>query len=385
MDKLRCIFVSTCIIFFATACSNNRNSAAPKIGVHISETTLNEYTAKIEQSAILNIKVIRIPLDWNALEPVRSEYSADYIEAVKGRVLSAQAQGQKTILMLSQSPLWANGGEPPAYPPQSANYQSFADTMLHMHTALINPDDNYAINAGTVLAWEVWNEPNSIEFWSTHTARPNSYVLVELKAAEEYAALLEACYTTMKSTYSDSVILGGSLASADIEYLQRLYDSWQGSAMFDHLALHPYTRVDENPGSHYGLAQYPSQCNRTDALAPPWCFKQGIENIRAVLDDNLGTEKQIWITEFGVSSDAEWGGAGSGAEQHVHMQQSLDILTEWAEQGDVMNIPLAIVYRLKDEGSDQFGLYTESLQAKPIATEIQQRLDATGALILTPQ
>lgn len=265
MDKIRCyvcISVLTCFFLSTVACSKTNPSVAPMIGVHISETTLSEYASKIKQSAKLKIRVIRVPLDWNALE---------------------------------------------------------------------------------------------------------------------------ACFTTMKARYSDSIILGGSLASADTEYLQRLYDSWQGSTKFDHLALHPYSRVDKNPGSHYGYAQFPSQCNSTDTLSPPWCFKQGIENIRDVLDNNLDTEKQIWLTEFGVSSDAEWGGAGSEVEQRLHMQQSLDILTEWAEQGGLMKIPLAIAYRLKDEGDDQFGLYKDGLQVKPVATEIQHRLNSKGALIIKPK
>lgn len=388
MDKLRCyifIWLTACSVIFVVGCSTPTTGvvpSAPMIGLHISETNLNEYTSHLARAAELNIKVIRMPLDWNALEPVQYEFNTDYIEEVKARVLSAQAQGQKTVLMFAQSPPWANGGQPPAFPPQSAYYQSFADAMLYLHKALITPNDHYAIKAGTLLAWEVWNEPNSVEFWGTHAARANTFVLIELKAAEEYAALLEACFTTMKSSFKDAVILGGSLASADVDYLQSLYDSWQGAAKFDHLALHPYSRVDEEPGLHYGLVQYPGQCNKADTLSPPWCFKQGIESIRAVLDKNGDTEKQIWLTEFGVSSDAHWGGAGSEAEQGKHMQQSLDILTEWAEHADAMNIPLAIAYRLKDDGDDQYGLFRENLQIKPVATEIQQRLDSAGALMI---
>jgi len=359
------------------------NASVPMIGVHISESNLPEYLNKIDKSAELNIKVIRIPLDWNVLEPSQNNYSINYINEVKKRLYHAQVKGQKVILMLGQSPSWANGNNDPTFPPTPAFYQSFANAMLYLHTALINPNDTYDIHNHSILAWEVWNEPNVVEFWGTQPVRVNTYVLVKLTAASEYAALLETCYITMKSSYAEVTILGGSLASGDTDYLEAMYNYWGGNAKFDHLSLHPYTRVDEEPGKNYGKSQYPDQCNPNDPLAPPWCYKKGVENIRALLDSKGDTEKQIWFTEFGTSSLDDWGHARSEAAQREHMSRALNILREWYyKDNDAMKIPIAIAYKLKDIGSDKFGLFRNNLSTKPVALEIKNRLDSYGKLVI---
>ena len=356
------------------------NASAPMIGVHIAESDISEYKSKIDKSVELNIKVIRIPLDWNVLEPSPNNYNTNYIKEVKARLLHAQQKGQKAILMLGQSPSWANGNNDPTFPPTYTFYQSFANAMLHFHTELIKPNDSYAISANSILAWEVWNEPNVVEFWGTQPVRTNTYVLVNLLGANEYAALLETCYTTMKSAYNEVTILGGSLASADTDYLKAMYSYWGDGAKFDHLSLHPYSRVDEKPGSNYSKSQYPDQCNQDDPLSPPWCYKKGVENIRTVLDSKGDTEKQIWFTEFGTSSLDDWGHARSESIQREHMNRALNILKDWYEDDDAMKIPIAIVYKLKDEGSDKFGLYRSNLSAKPVALEIKNRLNSNGKL-----
>lgn len=357
------------------------SASGPMIGVHISESDLSEYKNKIDKSVQLNIKVIRIPLDWNVLEPTQNNYNTSYINEVKARLSHAQLKGQKAVLMLGQSPSWANGNNHQSFPPTSNFYQAFANAMLHLHTALIDPNDTYLINTNSILAWEVWNEPNVVEFWGTHTVRAGTYVLVHLDAAEEYAALLEICYTTMKSAYSGVTILGGSLASADTDYLQAMYTYWNNDAKFDHLSLHPYSRVDQEAGSNYSRSQYPDQCNESDTLAPPWCYKQGVENIRTLLDNKGDTQKQIWFTEFGTSSLDAWGHARSEVVQREHMYRALNILKDWYKDNDAMKIPIAIAYKLKDEGTDKFGLYRNDLSIKPVATEIKDRLDSNGELV----
>jgi hypothetical protein len=318
----------------------------PLIGIHISETqSIASYQNKITVASGLGIKVIRIPVDWNVLGANQDSYDISYIVEIKARVAFAEAQSQKVVMMMSQSPSWSNGGNNPSFPPTEAHYSDYADAMAFLHAQLIDPTDNYQINTSTIMAWEVWNEPNVIEFWPTKAVRSGTFVLIDLSAASDYADFLEVTYNTMKSQYPQMTILGGSLASADTDYLNAMYVSWDGVAKFDHLALHPYTRVDDegdgvsNP--HYGKAQYPDQCNIDDTLAPPWCYKQGVENIRQLLDSKGDTTKQIWFTEFGTASDNEFGGAGSVAEQKEHMKRALDILQDWFIDGDAMKIRVA--------------------------------------------
>lgn len=357
-------------------------AAAPLIGVHIAETQeLTEYQNRMDAANQLGMKVVRVPTDWAHLEPSAGNYNISYINVVKGRIARAQANGQQVVMMLSQSPAWANGGNHPSYPPLPYHSQDFADAMAFLHGALLDPSDSYTIDEPTILAWEVWNEPNVIDFWPTSSVRSGTNVLVDLRAANEYADLLEIVYSHMKGKYPALTILGGSLASGDIEYLQAMFNYWSGEAKFDHLALHPYSKTDEEKGEHFGKTQYPDQCNVSDFLSPPWCYKQGVKNIRQTLDDHGYTNKQIWFTEFGTSSSAEWGYAGSEAEQLEHMRRALNILNEWYANNDSMKIPVAIAYRLQDKGDDLFGLYDSSLNPKPVAKEMQQRIDSQGRLI----
>ncbi len=367
-------------LVLSEACSETSSGGRLKLGVHIAETELLTYVQRVEKSAALGLRVIRIPVDWNVLEPKSGHYSAEYVSEIQARLMAAQALGVQAVMMFAQSPPWANGGNHPAFPPEAKYYQSFADALKYVHSALIGPRDAHAIGSDSVLAWEVWNEPNVVEFWPNHGVRAGAFVLVELAAAKQYAALLDVSYRTMKSAYPELTLLGGSLAAGDTAYLQALYTHWGGIPKFDHLSLHPYARVDESPGAHYGKAQYPEQCNSGDSLSPPWCFKLGIENIRAVLNAHGDAHKQIWLTEFGTSSAEGWGHAGGEAEQREHLRRSMDILRDWRAQGDTMAIPVAISYRLQDEGGDRFGLYRADGGAKPIVGEIKQRINTRGEL-----
>jgi len=359
----------------------------PLIGVHVAETGPEHYAERMDAANDLGIKLIRVPVDWNQLEPTQGLYNTVYVSQVKSRVAYAQSLSQRVVMMLGQSPEWAhveNGT--PSYPPTEEHYQNYADAMKHIHSQLVDPTDEVQIDAATIMAWEVWNEPNAIEFWPTHNKRSaDVFVLIDLAAAAEYTALLGKTYDTVKAAFPDLLILGGSLASADIDYLDAMYKAG-AAGKFDHLSLHPYTRVDEEPGPNLGRSQYPDQCNESDGLAPPWCYKKGVERIRQVLDAKGDSGKQIWFTEFGTSSGAEYGDAGGKVRQQEHMKRALDILSEWFSMDDAMKIPVAIAYRLEDrveqDNDDLFGLYNEGLSVtKPVAQEITKRVDVQGKLI----
>ncbi len=359
---------------------------ATVIAVHIAEpdsdNSMKEYNKALDKANELGIKIIRIPTDWNALEEIKGEYNPKYIKKIKERVAHAQKLGQKVIMMLSQSPIWANGkksDKAPKYPPKRVYYDDFANAMIYIQKELINPFDKYDIDINTIIAWEVWNEPNALEFWRPDDtegidSRKGTEVLVPLDAAKEYAELLKVTYNKMKKAFPYLTILGGSLASGDADYLKELYKDWGGKAYFDHLALHPYsgpdTRGDKQTNPHYSKAQYPNECFTNDS----WCFKRGIENIRKTLDSYGDNDKEIWITEYGASSDDRpdaWVSAGSKAEQKKHLQIALDILLDWANDNDKMKIPVATIYKLKDEGDDYFGILNEDYTQKPAANYLK--------------
>lgn len=354
------------------------------IWVHIAETTkVEDYKLYLKKASKLWIKVIRVPVDWYALEPEKGMYDKKYIDEIKQRVAYAQKLGQKVIIMISQSPEWASWKtweNAPAYPPRPKYYKDFANAISYLYENLLNSGDAYDINSNTILAWEIWNEPNVLEFWRPDSSIPRVWteVLIPLDAAQEYANMLAVTYKILKSKHEDMIILWGSLASADVDYLNELYKYWWWSVPFDHLSIHPYAWPDNsNPetNSNYGRAQFPDQCNEDDPLTPPWCFEEWIRNVRNFLDSKWDKDVEIRLTEFWTSSDDERGGAGNEEMQKEHMKIAINILKKWSKNQDMMKIPVAIVYRLKDENDDFFWLYNSDLTIKPVGLYLRSQLD----------
>lgn len=339
------------------------------LGVHAAEAgSAAEYAAKLDRAAALRLRAVRVPVDWAQLEPdAPGAFDAAYLDELKSRVADARERGLGVVVLFAQSPAWASGHpDEPGYPPDPDHLDDYAGALVRLAGALET--------AGPVLAWEVWNEPNSTEFWPAYAGRERggTYVLVPLEAAAEYAALLEAAYTAMKQAHPQAVVLGGSLASADVAYLEALWRAFGDRMPMDALALHPYARVDERAGPHYGYAQYPDQCNEDiDDLSPPWCFERGLERVRGFLKAR-GFDRPLWLTEFGVSSADAWGDAGSEAEQAKHLEIALDILERRAGPDD-LNVAAAIWYCLDDEDSDLFGLYREDGSLKPAGERLRER------------
>ena len=338
------------------------------LGVQAAEAnTAAEYAAKLDRAAALGLAVVRVPVDWAQLEPdAPGAFDAAYLDELKTRVADARERGLGVVVLFAQSPGWASGHpEEPGYPPVAGHLKDYARVLVRLADALES--------VGPVLAWEVWNEPNSTEFWPAYVGREraDTFVLVPLEAAAEYAALLKAAYTAMKQTHPQAVVLGGSLASADVAYLEDLWEAFGDTVPMDALALHPYARVDEREGPHYGYAQYPDQCNEDiDDLSPPWCFERGLEIVRDFLKAQ-GFDRPLWLTEFGVSSADARGDAGSEAEQAKHLEIALDILDRRGGPDD-LNVAAAIWYRLDDDDEDRFGLYRADGSLKPAGARLAE-------------
>jgi len=359
------------VLLILDGCTSERNESGmqrrPLLGVHIAETgSPDAYAERLERAASLGTRVIRIPVDWAQLEPNPGAFDADYLTELRHRLDTVERLDMSAVMLFAQSPDWANGGRGPAYPPLAAYRDHFGNALMRLIEAL-------HAHAGHILAWEVWNEPNSIEFWpDSPEPRNGTHVLVPLDAATAYAALLETAYDRVKARFPEVTILGGALASADVDYLRALLDDWTDRALpMDALSVHPYSRVDERPGPHYGLAQYPEQCNDDDPLSPPWCFADGLSQLRNLLNERSLPDVSIWITEFGVASGAHWGEAGSESEQARHLRLAVEWLNRHSGR-EALNIPVALWYRLIDEqaeleAGDRFGLYRENGTEKPSA------------------
>jgi hypothetical protein len=312
--------------------------------------------AHIESAAALGVEVIRFPGDWRMLEESgREQYSQWYIDEVKAAVAHAASLGIKVTMMLGQTPYWATDkshpdGSPEAVwaPPTGSAATDYAAAMVKLHDEL-----KAAGLVGAVVGWEVWNEPNVEGFWSGTKLREGTDVQVDLAAAADYVKLLNATYDAMKAADPKAVILGGSLAGCDADYLQVMYDL---GARFDALAIHPYAKANPFNG---GVAYDPDEMDTRDVLSQTWSFKHGVEKIRDLMIANGDASTSMWFTEFGWSSDGLWGGAGSAQKQAAFLAEALATIKTWDF------VDAAIAYRLFDGANEYFGMRNADGSLKP--------------------
>jgi hypothetical protein len=241
--------------------------------------------------------------------------------------------------MLLQVPCWASsdpnkdcaqGQWNDAYPPSSlADYAAAFQKLVQLY-------------GDRVSTWEVWNEPNISRFWAP---APN---------AAAYTQLLQLSYAAIKGQQPAATVLGGSLAGADLPFLDAMYAAG-AAGYFDALALHPYST-----GS-------PDSCLDTQRS-----FRCGVPAVRSLMSYH-GNPKPIWITEFGWSTYG--GGNGvSEATQRQYLEQALAMVETWQD------VPVATWYTLVDPEfnypgmpqEDYFGLYDGQHRPKPSASWLRE-------------
>ncbi|HZK66634.1 MAG TPA: hypothetical protein VFD42_03710, partial [Chloroflexota bacterium] len=202
-------------------------------------------------------------------------------------VQASNALGIKVIARMDFPPDWARADKSHNGPPDS--YQDYADFVY----ATV---DRYKTGSpyGRVHAVELWNEANLAREWGNR--KPN---------AAEYVQLLKAGYEAAKRADPNITVIGASLTptgtyddsvTPDDVFLQQMYDAG-GKAYFDVLGAH---------GAGY---KAPPSMSPEQAAADPsyggnriFTFRR-VEDLRAVMVRNDDSGKQIWLTEFGWTSD----------------------------------------------------------------------------------
>jgi polysaccharide biosynthesis protein PslG len=204
------------------------------------------------------------------------------------RVVRASEQaGIKIIARLDFQPDWARADRAHNGPPD--NYQDFADFVF----AFVS---RYKAGSphGRVDAIEIWNEPNLAREWGDK--RPS---------AAEYTQLLKLSYQAAKRADPSVTVVTAGLtptgtwndeAVPDDIYLQQMYDLG-AKAYFDVLGAH---------GA--GFKAPPSMSPDAVAANPAYgghrffTFRR-VEDLRAIMERNGDASKQIWLLEFGWTSD----------------------------------------------------------------------------------
>ncbi|MGN0178668.1 MAG: cellulase family glycosylhydrolase [Monoglobaceae bacterium] len=223
----------------------------------------------------------------------------------------------------------------------------------------------------TVLAYEIWNEPNLKANGFVNTSgTPAADGDTRNITAAEYKNLLKAAYAKIKEADQNAIVVGGSLTSqyyddydndlvydpedgqTGFDFMSDLLEGWSNNDRFmDAISLHPYT---------YRLT-YPDE-------TPAGTFLEQIAQAKDIIN-NAGADLPIWVSEFGFSSYADASNSISERMQATGIARAV-VQSRSRECIGLMSI---YNYREKGEGNgkeENYGIVDGSLYPK----------DAYGAL-----
>ena len=221
---------------------------------------------------------------WRDIEPAcKGCYQWGEADRV---VRTAETFGLKTIARLDFQPRWARADGAHNGPPD--NYQDFADFVY----AFV---DRYKTGSphGTVQAIQVWNEPNLDREWGGGP--------ITRQTATDYVRLISAAYGAAKLADPNVTVITGALSPTgvsahysqpDDQYLTWMFeDGLKGN--YDVLGVNANVQcpcVSPEPGSVAGFEH------------PSFYFRR-TEQLRKIQEDSGDADKQIWLMEFGWTTD----------------------------------------------------------------------------------
>jgi polysaccharide biosynthesis protein PslG len=224
---------------------------------------------------------------WREIEPVKGQFTWTEADRV---VAASKKAGIKIIGRIDFQPAWARLDGAQNGPPD--NYQDLANFV----TALVGRYGSTSA-IGQIHALEVWNEPNLNREWGMAP--------INAQSAGDYTRLLKASYEAAKAVDPSITIISAGLsptgtdndfARPDDVYLQWMYDAG-AKRYFDVLGAHgpgykappsvspDEAELDENWGGHRSFT-----------------FRR-VEDLRAIMEANGDAAKQIWLLEFGWTTD----------------------------------------------------------------------------------
>ncbi len=232
--------------------------------MHFMWYDIGRTTKELDQIRASGLTVARFDVGWRWVEPQsKGSYDITYLTKLDAILQEMDARGIRPIITVIETPAWARGPKTGIFAPPS-NLQDYADIMGVLAR-------RYADRPNMV--WEVWNEPNLLEFWEP---APN---------AAAYTDMLRRAYKAIKAESPDTTVLGGAIVFNDLKFLNAMYAAGAAGS-FDGLSLHPYA-----PGR--------SPDDRRD----PFTSFNAVPEMKAVMNAHGESSKTIWITEMGWELD----------------------------------------------------------------------------------
>jgi len=317
----------------ATGAHEAHTSAASALPGGVNVLGIGDFTQAaqvnqaVAQAQALHAKLIRTVVAWSALEPSGPQQVDPSTLTVMDRLLSdATAAGIRVIVSVDSTPCWASSAPSALLAACDPGRESAANSWPPNEPAAYGAFVAYLAKRYStgLAALEVWNEPD----------QANEDYLAGPSKPERYAGLLRAAYPAIKAVDPSLPVLAGSLVGSNGTFLRALYAAGI-KGYYDGLAVHFYNLT--------------------------------LGSLRSIHEVQLanGDSTPLWLDEFGWSSC--WPAQPIEQEQAcvTPKLQASNLASTYRELVHTPWVAAAVVYKLQDSPSEDFGLTTASGARKP--------------------
>ncbi|MFN4266233.1 MAG: cellulase family glycosylhydrolase [Aquabacterium sp.] len=322
VDNIEVLKSPTFAFELKTAAPVSHLSAYPTYVGRLAVTTHTSMGLAHDKAKAAGIQIVRRDLLWGSVE-VNGRY--DFTEA--NRIASALAAKGMSVLWILRGGHPNYGGGTPATDASRDAFARFAAATAA----------NF--RGKNVFGYEIWNEPNGVQFW------PNKDPL-------DYARLLNKTGAAIRTADVGAKVISGGTAGLDTNYSIQLAGATNPSAI-DAFAVHPYSK------------------------ATPESLAFGMAPLASIVNSQ-GLNKPIWNTEWGFSSYGDFDAAvyGDGYSAKARARQAVLVLRKVLTQL-ALDVPFIAIHSLVDYGSDpihretNFGLLANDGSDKPAMSAIR--------------
>ena len=307
-ERLAVLTMAVCLAVLVSVLVSDepaQSDTAFEYSLSINSAELNdiELNQTLDKAKSAGVNSISSGAVWWYLNEGRTPRSYDW-SSLDRLVAGAEKRGMKVSLQLSGTPDWV-------HPSLESDVPNFFDRIWYPPRGAVQLDhwSNFVTDVvsrykGRVVRYEMWNEPNTGDFWKP-SPKP-----------AEYAALLRASYLSAKRVHQGARVAFGGLSRNDVGYVNAYYSAtkkYRGATragyFFDVMNVHPYSSIRSNsdgpeeplsPDTNTSSAVFEGTYGTLDQNF------LGIKKIKSTMDDRRDFGKPIFLGEYGFSTTDTW-------------------------------------------------------------------------------
>jgi hypothetical protein len=305
-----------------------------------------------------NASILHVTADWSQIAPTKpasplnGNDPAYHIGDLDALIARAGSYGMQVMINISGAPKWANGGQPPNYPPTSTTtIRDFAQMLAKRY--------NGSTTRGLVTRWSVWNEPN-LQLFLTPQFSPSGKIV----SPAAYLRIYKAAYAGIKAGNPNALVAVGETSNRgrDKPAAQARASSQTDSVSPGNFAfllskLDPTLKFDA-----WATHPYPTDpfLGPTQKVKWPNVTLTRITQFGQSLQKWFGHRVPIWITEYGEQTKPQFSPGVSYAQQATDAQTALTMAAASPY------VEMFTWFTLKDSaGTWQSGFITSAGTKKP--------------------